>query len=303
MVDLSAGQACSRGSEAKPSTGYRVTRKYLRSRPQLLDQGNGSRRAGRATAFTRNHHRVQSDAGSGQHLGPGWRFAAGRVPPGTPGRWGANPSNTTARKVCIYDRSVFRVEGGLPSWAGGVDDETIARGGSTWFRGVPAHAEEGTVALGLGDVRIIISERDVRAVTKDHDRYAVEVSSEANVLLRIEKTLKAVVQPDCRCGDRHSGTSPRAVRSRIDLEIGPITICDLLCADVVVDTGTNHVSYRFVSRSIAGRRDFAVHPGRSALSCSKRYMARGRHPVSRRCSSCQGNGIDQLISRAAACSG
>lgn len=118
------------------------------------------------------------------------------------------------------------------------DDETIARGGSTWFRGVPAHAEEGTVALGLGDVGIVISERDVRAVTKDHDRYAVEVSSEANVLLRIEKTLKAVVQPDCRCGDRHSGTSPRAVRSRIDIEIGPIWVCDELCADVVVDTGT-----------------------------------------------------------------
>jgi hypothetical protein len=118
------------------------------------------------------------------------------------------------------------------------DEDTIARGGSTWFRGVPAHAEEGTVALGLGDVRIIVSERDVRAVTKAADRYVVEVSSEANVLLRIEKTLKAVMQPDCRCGDRQSGTLPYAMRPTRDVEVGPIEVCDLLCADVVVDTGT-----------------------------------------------------------------
>ena len=52
------------------------------------------------------------------------------------------------------------------------DDEMIARGGSTWFRGLPAHAEEGTVALGLGrDARVIISERDVRGVTKDGEGY------------------------------------------------------------------------------------------------------------------------------------
>lgn len=119
------------------------------------------------------------------------------------------------------------------------DDETIARGVSTWFRGVPARAEEGTVALGLGDVRIIISERDVRAITKDHDRYAVEVGSEANVLLRIEKSLKAVVQRDYRCRDRHIGASPRAMQARaMELGIGPITVCEVLCADVVVDTGT-----------------------------------------------------------------
>src|SRR5690349_20774947 len=119
------------------------------------------------------------------------------------------------------------------------DDETIARGGSTWFRGVASHAEEGTVALGMGDVRIIIRETDVRTVTKNDDHYAVEVSSEANVLLRIEKTLQAVVQPHCRCGDRHIGPAPPAMQSRRrELEIGPITVCDLLCGDVVIDTGT-----------------------------------------------------------------
>jgi hypothetical protein len=124
------------------------------------------------------------------------------------------------------------------------DDEMIARGGSTWFRGLPAHAEEGTVALGLGrDARVIISERDVRAVAKDGDGYSVEVSSEANVVLRIEKTLKATVQPDCGCREHHLARRTRS-RDRItDIEIGPITVCELLCADIVVDNGRQSVRY------------------------------------------------------------
>lgn len=39
-ANLSAGQAYFTCSEAKPSTGYRVTRKHLRSRPPLLDRGD-----------------------------------------------------------------------------------------------------------------------------------------------------------------------------------------------------------------------------------------------------------------------
>lgn len=122
------------------------------------------------------------------------------------------------------------------------EDEMIARGGSTWFRGLPAHAEAGTVALGLGrDARVIISERDVRAVTKDGDGYSVEVSSEANVLLRIEKSLKATVQPDCGCGEEEPGAQRRRSRGRIGLDIGPITVCQLLCATVVIDNGKQSV--------------------------------------------------------------
>ncbi|MFN2470817.1 MAG: hypothetical protein ABR583_07460 [Gaiellaceae bacterium] len=125
------------------------------------------------------------------------------------------------------------------------DDEVIARGGSTWFRGLPAHAEQGTVALGLGrDARVIISERDIRSVTKNGDHYNVEVSSEANVLLRIEKSLKATVHPDCGCNEHTSTHETRRRRGRdIDLEIGPITVCDLLCADIVVDNGKQSVRY------------------------------------------------------------
>jgi hypothetical protein len=121
------------------------------------------------------------------------------------------------------------------------EDQMIARGGSTWFRGLPAHAEEGTVALGMGrDARVIISEGDVRAVMKDGEDYSVEVSSEANVLLRIEKSLKATVQPDCGCGEQHQhGRTLR--RGRVGLEIGSITVCQMLCATVVIDNGKQSV--------------------------------------------------------------
>ena len=118
------------------------------------------------------------------------------------------------------------------------DDALIERGESTWLRGVPAHAEEGTVALGLGeDVRIVIKEEDVRAVTKDGDHYRVEVSSEANVLLRIEKAVKARLQRDCGCdGSRGSTYASREERGG-GVTLGLGTVCLVLCADVVVDTG------------------------------------------------------------------
>jgi hypothetical protein len=124
------------------------------------------------------------------------------------------------------------------------DDEMIVRGGSTWFRGLPAHAEEGTVALGLGrDARVIISERDVRAVSKDGDGYSVEVSSEANVLLRIEKTLKSTVQPDCGCRDHHPRAHQTRSREPIDIDLGQGMVCDLLCTDIAVDNGKQSVLY------------------------------------------------------------
>ena len=127
------------------------------------------------------------------------------------------------------------------------DDEVIARGDSTWFRGLPARAGKGTVALGLGrDARVVIGEQDVRTVTKDGDHYSVEVGSDANVLLRIEKPLKATVQPDCGCdeGDEDAHQARKPKKKPIELEIGPITICDLLCADVVIDNGRQSVSTR-----------------------------------------------------------
>lgn len=123
------------------------------------------------------------------------------------------------------------------------DEAIIDLGASTWFRGLPSSAEKGTVALSLGrDARVVIRDRDVRAVTRDGDYYNVEVSSEAHVLLRIDKALKAIVQPDCRCdqsgGETHQA---RTRRSKVEIEIGPATVCEVLCADVVIDNGKQSV--------------------------------------------------------------
>ena len=119
------------------------------------------------------------------------------------------------------------------------DDETIARGESTWIRGLPANAEKGTIALSMGDATIVISEGDIRTVSKDGDYYLVGVSSQANVLLRIEKTLKATVERERGCGCKHhaAGQTRRGGRRepRIELEIGPIT-CHI-CAEVAIDDG------------------------------------------------------------------
>ena len=124
------------------------------------------------------------------------------------------------------------------------NDELIARGGSTWFRGTPAPAENGTVALGLGrEARVVIRERDIRTVTREGEHYNVEVSSEANVLLRIEKPVKAAIHPKCGC--KRGEPAPGQTRSRksedIDLDFEIISICDLICVDVVVDNGKQSV--------------------------------------------------------------
>lgn len=125
------------------------------------------------------------------------------------------------------------------------DEAIIGRGESTWFRGLPAQAEKGTIALGLGGARVIVSERDIREVTKDGEYYNVEVSADAHVLLRLDKALKAAVQPGCSC--EPSGEGPHHTHTRkqvVDIEIGPVTVCDLLCADVVIDNGKQSVQVR-----------------------------------------------------------
>ena len=102
------------------------------------------------------------------------------------------------------------------------DDETIALGESTWIRGLPAHAENGTVALSMGrDATIVIREGDIHAVSKDGDHYLVQVSSQAHVLLRIE--------------------------------IGPVQC--LLCTEVAIDNGKQSVLVR-ICLPVPCDRDF-----------------------------------------------
>ena len=66
--------------------------------------------------------------------------------------------------------------------------EIIAAGPTTWFSGPAAPAPEGTIALAKGDAKIIIDEKDVRAVEKDegaahHDRHRSDHGVQAHLRL------------------------------------------------------------------------------------------------------------------------
>lgn len=115
------------------------------------------------------------------------------------------------------------------------DTETIRRGESTWFRGRPAHAPEGTIALALSDdARVIINDGDVRAVEKQGEHYSVEVSADAHVLLRIDKLLKATVERSCDCGESPSPTMQKRDGGGPTIEIGQIEVCKHVCGEVVL---------------------------------------------------------------------
>jgi len=80
------------------------------------------------------------------------------------------------------------------------DQESIKHGVSTWFRGLPAPATPGTIALAIGgDAKVLINEGDIRSVEKVGEHYRVEVSAESHFLLRIDKVMKATATDDCGC--------------------------------------------------------------------------------------------------------
>lgn len=87
----------------------------------------------------------------------------------------------------------------LPSTAS--DREKIAAGSKIWFEGRPAAAEAGMIALDTAaGSRIIVREEDVGAVERSGDGYLVEVAEGADLLVRVEKVVKAEV-PSCHCNE------------------------------------------------------------------------------------------------------
>lgn len=114
--------------------------------------------------------------------------------------------------------------------------EILAAGPTTWFSGPAAPAPDGTIALARGDAKIIINEKDVRAVEKDGEEFRVGVSADAHVLLRVERLLKAtpteVPADDCGCGEGSKSGAQTLAREKkppITLDIGPITVCKHIC--------------------------------------------------------------------------
>ena len=118
------------------------------------------------------------------------------------------------------------------------DRESIEQGPSTWFRGKPAHASDGTVALEVGDeAKVIINERDVREVERDGTLYRVAVSADAHVMLRIDKLLKATPRAECGCEGEQTPEASRRQKGKgpiADIEIGDIEVCRLVCGDLIL---------------------------------------------------------------------
>jgi len=114
------------------------------------------------------------------------------------------------------------------------DVESIKNGVSTWFRGLPAPASPGTVALAIGgDAKVIINEGDIRSVEKVGELYRVEVSAESHFLLRIDKVMKATVTDDCGCGKDQSPSAARTdVVARQKLTVWEM--CERICASITI---------------------------------------------------------------------
>jgi hypothetical protein len=88
--------------------------------------------------------------------------------------------------------------------------------------GYPAPAAPGTVALKLADVVTVLREADVLRVEKHKSLYRVWTSSDANVIIRLEKVAKAGGDADaCPCENRPAETS---IAREITIEIGPVTV-------------------------------------------------------------------------------
>ena len=115
------------------------------------------------------------------------------------------------------------------------DAESIKHGVSTWFRGLPAHASEGTIALAIGgDAKVIINEGDIRSVEKIGEHYRVEVSAESHFLLRIDKVMQATVSPDCGCEKDDLPPSTKHTNAVARDKKTVWEICQRICGIIVV---------------------------------------------------------------------
>lgn len=114
------------------------------------------------------------------------------------------------------------------------DAESIKHGVSTWFRGLPAPASSGTVALAIGgDAKVIVNEADIRSVERVGEHYRVEVSAASHFLLRIDKVMKATVSDDCGCGkDQPPSTMPTDAVTRDRKTVWEI--CQRICGIIVI---------------------------------------------------------------------
>jgi hypothetical protein len=79
------------------------------------------------------------------------------------------------------------------------EERLVEIGDTMWLMGRPVRAEKGMIAIAQSeDLHIIVRERDIIEVERNEDVFLVKVRSEANLLIRFERVVKAVPQ-NCAC--------------------------------------------------------------------------------------------------------
>lgn len=108
--------------------------------------------------------------------------------------------------------------------------EQIAEGEHVWLAGPPRSSEEGTVAVGSASGFVsVVSEDDVLEVLEDEDQFYVRISSDTNVLVRLEQVLKARPSPKCPCCSGEAASMRASSGSGSLGERAPVPIPPLYC--------------------------------------------------------------------------
>ena len=130
--------------------------------------------------------------------------------------------------------------------------ETIKLGETSWFRGTPADAPDGTVAIATGgDIKVIVREEDVLKVEREGEHFLVQVSADATVLVRLDKLTKARPSGgDCGCGPRPDAIELRRPPHGVGgagagLDPKPWPWCRLKCEVVVLCWEDRGGRYKF----------------------------------------------------------
>lgn len=101
------------------------------------------------------------------------------------------------------------------------DEHLVAIGDTMWLIGRPVRAEKGMIALAQSeDLHIIVRERDVIEADRSEDMFLVKVKSEANLIIRFQRVVKAVRQ-DCTCEPTQENEPAQRAPLQRQLGTGP----------------------------------------------------------------------------------
>ena len=131
------------------------------------------------------------------------------------------------------------------------DEQLVEIGDTMWLMGRPVSAEKGMIAIAQSeDLHIIVRERDVIEAERNEDVFLVKVRSEANLIIRFQRVVKAVPQ-GCAC-EPAPETEP-APPMPLQRQIGTVSTLHILCG-----------VWREISLLVV---DYMSRAGRTHLGC------------------------------------